>query len=218
VFRFCFQSSGMHSRRFTAKTFFLPLLLCSLALGAMNSRAAQAIALDPAASSVTFVGDSFLHSFHGEAKDITGSAELDSAAVPPVQNATLHFKTAALTTFHKERDQKMFAWLQIAVHPDATFSLQSVKLVDGDYQKAEPQHPAKFAVRGMFTLNGVKKPMVGPALGWRDKDRLVVSGEATIDTLKYGLPQIREAFMTVGTDVKVSYRFSFILPREYAAK
>ena len=29
---------------------------------------------------------------------------------------------------------------------------------------------------------------------------------------------IREAFMTVGTDVKISYRFSFILPRDYAAK
>jgi polyisoprenoid-binding protein YceI len=208
----------MHYLRPTARTFGLLLSLCSLIVEGAISRADQTIDLDPNGSSVRFVGDSFLHSFHGEAKDITGSAELDATAVPPVQKATLHFKTASLTTFHKERDQKMFAWLQIAIHPDALFSLQNVKLLEGDYQSADAQHPARFAIRGGFTLNGVKNPLVGSALGWRDKDRLIVSGETTLDTLKYGLPRIREAFMTVGTEIKVSYRFSFILPRDYSLK
>ena len=203
---------------FPAKLPFLLLFPCFHLFQGAFGRADEAIDLDPNGSSVKFVGDSFLHSFHGEAKDISGSAELDANAVPPVQKATLHFKTAALTTFHKERDQKMFAWLQIAVHPDALFSLQTVKLVEGDYQNANALHPAKFEVRGGFTLNGVRKPIIGSALGWREKDRLIVSGDTTVDTLRYGLPQIREAFMTVGTEVKVSYRFSFILPREYAAK
>ena len=201
-----------------AKSLILLLFPCSLLLQGASCRADEAIDLDPNGSSVKFVGDSFLHSFHGEAKDISGSAELDANTIPPVQKATLRFKTAALTTFHKERDQKMFAWLQIAIHPDALFALQNVKLVEGDYQTANAQHPAKFEVRGGFTFNGAKKPMIGSALGWREKDRLIVSGETTVDTLKYGLPQIREAFMTVGTEVKVSYRFSFILPRQYAAQ
>jgi len=160
----------MHYLRPTAKTCVLLLSLYSLLFEAAISRAGETIDLDPAGSSVTFVGNSFLHSFHGEAKDIIGSAELDTTAVPPVQKATLHFKTASLTTFHKARDQKMFAWLQIAIHPDALFSLQNVKLLEGDYQSADAQHPAKFAVRGGFTLNGVKNPMVGSALGWRNKD------------------------------------------------
>jgi polyisoprenoid-binding protein YceI len=181
-------------------------------------RAEQTIELDPNGSSVKFVGTSFLHSFHGEAKDISGSAELDKTAVPPVQKATLHFKTAALTTFHKERDQKMLAWLQIAAHPEALFSLQRVTSAEGDYQTANAQHPAKFEVRGGFTLNGVRRPMAGSALGWREKDRLIVSGETTVDTLRYALPQIREAFMTVGTEIKVSYRFSFILPEGYSVQ
>ena len=174
--------------------------------------------LDAKGSSLTFVGDSFLHSFHGEAKEFTGNAELDTTATPPVQRATLHFKTAALTTFHNGRDQKMRDWLKINTHPDATFSLESVKLVDGDIQKADSQHPAKFSVSGTLTLNGVKQPTGGNALGWRERDHLIVSGETTIDTLKHGLPQIREAFMTVGTNVKTTYRFAFILPAEFALK
>jgi hypothetical protein len=36
-----------------------------------------------------------------------------------------------------------------------------------------------------------------------------------IDTLAFGLPQIREMLMTVGTNVKVTYRFAFVLPREF---
>jgi polyisoprenoid-binding protein YceI len=208
----------MHSIALTARSPFSLLFLCFLLFEGPICRAGQTIDLDPSGSSVKFVGDSFLHSFHGEAKGVTGSAELDSTAIPPVQKATLQFKTAALTTFHKERDQKMFAWLQIAAHPNALFSLLSVKLVEGDYQNADAQHPAKFAVRGAFTLEGMKKPMAGSALGWRDKDRLIVSGETTVDTLQYGLPQIREMFMTVGTNIKVDYRFSFILPKEYAVK
>lgn len=174
--------------------------------------------LDPKGSTLTFVGDSFLHSFHGEAKEFTGSAELDTTAIPAVQRATLHFKTASLTTFHNGRDQKMREWLKINTHPDATFTLESVKLVDGNVQKANAQHPAKFTVSGKLNLNGVKQPTGGSALGWREGDRLIVSGETTVDTLKHGLPQIREAFMTVGTNVKTTYRFSFALPPDFALK
>jgi polyisoprenoid-binding protein YceI len=172
--------------------------------------------IDAKGSSLTFVGDSFLHTFHGEAKDIGGSAQLNTASTPPVQRATLRFKTAALTTFHKGRDEKMREWLKIEAHPDAVFTLENVKLIEGDMQKADAQHPAKFAVNGSLVLNGVKQPLGGNALGWRERNRLIVSGETTIDTLKHGLPQIREAIMTVGTNVKTSYRFAFVLPQEFA--
>jgi hypothetical protein len=135
-----------------------------------------------------------------------------------VQKATLHFKTASLTTFNKGRDQKMRDWLKIDAHPEATFSLENVKLVEGDVQHAVAANPAKFQVSGELTLNGAKQPISGSALGWREKDRLIVTGEAVVDTLKSGLPQIREAFMTVGTKVKTSYRFSFVLPVEFSVK
>lgn len=182
------------------------------------AHAGEAIPLDSAASKVTFVGESFLHNFHGEARDISGNADLDRTASPPLQKATLHFKTAALTTFHNERDHKMRDWLKIEAHPDATFQLDQVKLVDGDITKAGASLPAKFSVRGSFTFNGVKQQLEGSAQGWREKDRVIVTGDTVVDTLKHGLPQIREAFMTVGTAVKVSYRFAFVLPIDLAVK
>jgi polyisoprenoid-binding protein YceI len=199
----------------------IPLtIVCGFLLQSSASlfAASQTLPLDPKASSLTFVGDALLHSFHGEARNFTGNAVLDTDATPPVQKATLRFKTAALTTFHNGRDKKMWEWLKVDTHPDATFALENVKLVEGDGQKADAGHPAKFQVSGTLTLNGVKQPITGNALGWREKDRLIVSGDTVVDTLKYGLPQVREALLTVGTNVKTSYRFAFILPPEFALK
>ncbi|MEP6668407.1 MAG: YceI family protein [Chthoniobacter sp.] len=180
--------------------------------------ASQTLPLDAKGSSLTFVGDATLHSFKGEAKEFTGSATLDTEATPPVQKATLRFKTAALTTFNDKRDKNMRDWLKVEVHPDVTFTLENVKLVEGDIQKADLQHPAKFTVNGVLVLNGEKQPFGGPAAGWREKDRLIVTGDAVIDTLKFGLPQIRQAVLTVATKVKTSYRFSFALPPAYTLK
>ena len=47
-------------------------------------------------------------------------------------------------------------------------------------------------------------------------DRVIVAGETTVDTMKHGLPQIREMVLTVGKNVKTTFRFSFVLPRDYA--
>lgn len=173
---------------------------------------AESLALDPKASSLTFVGESFLHSFHGEASELSGSADVDATAVPPVQKASLDFKTTKLTTFNAERDKKMKDWLHVDIHPDATFMLERVKPISGDYKTADASHPAAFSVKGTLALNGVKQPLSGTALGWREKNRLVVSGSAVVNTLEFGLPQIRMAVITVGTNIQTSYRFSFILP------
>ena len=191
----------------------------ALALLAGGTVRGESLPLDPKNSSVTFVGESLLHNFHGEARAFTGSAELDPNAVPPIQKATLNFKTATLTTFHGERDQKMRDWLNVSVHPDASFHLESVRLLGGDFKTATPAQPARFAVSGTFTFNGVRQPLAGAAQGWREQGRVVVAGETTVDTLKHGLPQIRQAaVLTVGTDVKVAYRFAFVLPAEFALR
>jgi polyisoprenoid-binding protein YceI len=90
------------------------LLLAYLAGAAVYG---ETLPLDPKGSSLTFTGESFLHNFHGEAKEFSGNAEFERDAVPPIQKAALHFKTAALTTFHQQRDQNMREWLNIKVHP-----------------------------------------------------------------------------------------------------
>lgn len=197
--------------------------LSGLTLGAFlvvarisNAADANALPLDPKASSVKFFCESLLHNFHGEAREMSGSASVDEQAVPPIQNASLHFKLGTMTTFIKDRDSKMYDWLKVNANPEAVFELKRVKPVGGDYKSADAQHPAEFKVVGTFTLNGVSQPLEGMAKGWREKDRLVVCGDSVIDTLKFGLPQIRMAVLTVGTNVKVSYNFSFALPAVYA--
>ncbi len=176
----------------------------------------ETLPLDPKGSSLTFDGEAFLHNFRGEAKEFNGNAVLDREAVPPIQRATLHFEMAGLTTFNEQRDLNMRTWLNIKVHPEATFQLESVKVLTGDYKTASPAQPAKFAVFGTLTLNGVKQPLSGIAQGWRENDRVIVAGETTVDTMKYGLPQIREMVLTVGKNVKTAFRFSFVLPSDYA--
>jgi polyisoprenoid-binding protein YceI len=189
-----------------------------LAYLAGSAASGETLSLDPQGSSLTFIGEAFLHNFHGEAKEFSGSAEFERDAVPPIQKATLHFKTAALTTFSQQRDQNMRDWLNIKVHPDATFQLESVKVLAGDYKAASRSQPAKFEVRGTLTLNGVRQPLSGTAQGWREKDRVIITGETTIDTSRHGLPQIKEAMLTVGRNVKTAYRFSFVLPPDYSEK
>ncbi len=192
-----------------------PWIIFAVIVSSVFPAAGEDIPLDARKSSVSFVGEAFLHRFRGEARDLSGQASIDANAVPPVQKATLHFKTTALTTFNDQRDQKMRDWLQVTGHPEATFQLESVQLLAGDVQQAEAGNPAKFRVTGTFTFHGVTRPITGNASGWRQDDRLLVSGSVAIDTLTFRLPQIREMFMTVGNNVKVSYRFAFVLPRGY---
>ena len=71
---------------------------------------------------------------------------------------------------------------------------------------------------GTLTLNGVKKRVSGEASGWREKDHVVVTGDLVVNTLQFRLPQVRMMVLTVATDVKTHYRFSFVLPPALALK
>jgi len=195
-------------------SFLLITLLLSTQFASASSP--DELALDPKGSTVKFFCESFLHNFHGETREISGNAIVSSESAPPIQNATLHFKLGTMTTFIKDRDAKMYEWLKVNANPEAVFQLQAVKLIGGDDKTADSRHPGEFHVTGVLTLNGVAQPLEGTAKGWREKDRLIVSGEALLDTLKFGLPQIRMAVLTVGTNVKTAYTFSFILPPGYA--
>ncbi len=178
------------------------------------ARAQTEVPLDPKDSFVRFVGESFLHNFEGKAGSFAGTAVFDaaSASTPSLQHATLNFKTASLTTFHAERDRKMDDWLGIPLHPSASFRLDSVKAIEGGYLKATADHPARYQVTGTFLLNDKGEPLSGEAQAWTENGKLIVTGKIDVDTLKHGLPQIREGFMTVGTKVHVEYRFAFALP------
>lgn len=193
-------------------------VFCSALFVGNVVHAATTLPLEAAESSFKFTGKSFLHSFQGQARDISGSASLSPGAVPFVQNAELVFKTAELTTFNKDRDSKMKDWLHMEAHPSIVFRLKKVAPISGDYKTATVDTPGKFSVTGVLSINGIEQTITEEATGWREKNHLVVTGLTVIDTLKFGLPQIRLAVITVATDVKAEYKFSFGLPPEFSLK
>ena len=167
--------------------------------------------LDVKQSSLKFTGHAFMHDFNGEAKQFSGSAQVD-AGKPAVESAKIDVKAARMTTFEGERDRDMLAWLHVDVNPDLSFRLTRVTLVNGDPAHATKDHPAHFAVEGIFTLNHVSKPLEAQADGWREGGLLVVTGKTKVDTASHGLPIIKKFFMTVGKDVDVDFHLAFDLP------
>jgi hypothetical protein len=60
----------------------------------------------------------------------------------------------------------------------------------------------KVFVAGALTKKGVEQPVLEEVLGWRQRNRRVVTEQAATNTFKCGPPQIRLAVIAVATDVK----------------
>jgi polyisoprenoid-binding protein YceI len=190
------------------------LLSVALTLCLTNVLPAVEVPLDVKQSSLKFIGHSFLHDFKGEAKQFSGSAEMDTQIPSVVSTAKIDIQAAKLTTFESERDRNMFDWLHIDVNPDITFHLTKVTLVSGDPAHATKDHPAQFTVEGQFTLNKIATPLQAQAEGWREGSLLVVTGTTKVDTASHDLPIVKKLFMTVGKDVDIDFHLAFDLPPE----
>ena len=170
--------------------------------------------LDVHASTLKFTGHAFLHDFEGEARNFSGSAQVDPKNPLLVQSAEIDISSAKLTTFEDARDRNMYQWLQVTVNPDIRFQLAKVKLIQGDAFHATKEAPARFMVSGFFTLNKITKPLETEATGWREGKRLIVDGKTQIDTAAHGLPEVKTLFLTVGKDVDITFHLAFDLPAE----
>jgi polyisoprenoid-binding protein YceI len=168
--------------------------------------------LDVRASSLKFTGHAFLHDFEGEAKEFSGSAQLDTKDSSLVHGAEIDISSAKLTTFEDTRDRNMYTWLQVTVNPDIRFQLTKVKLVQGDGLHATKATPARFKIGGLFTLNKVSKPLETEALARREGKLLVAEGKTQIDTAAHGLPEVKTLFLTVDKQVDIAFHLVFALP------
>jgi len=193
---------------------FSPLYLGLLTLLLPDFAHSADAPLDQKQSSLKFTGHAFLHDFNGEAKEFTGSAQVDSSKPELVTGAKIEIQAAKMTTFESTRDQNMFQWLRVQATPEISFDLTRVISMDGKpaVATAIKNSPSKFLVSGNFTLNNVAKPLQAEALSWREGKYLVVTGTTSIDTTAHGLPIIKQFFMTVDKDVDVSFHLVFDLP------
>ncbi len=193
------------------------LLSLLFLLGTRTIHAGE-VPLDTPASSLKFTGHAFLHDFHGEAKVFNGHAEVDLALPEAIRSASLDIAAAKMTTFVDARDRNMENWLHADANPDIQFELTKVKLLQGDAAGASKAQPARFAVTGSFRLNKIARPLFTEVTGWREGQELIVTGTAKINTPDYGLPEIRQFFMTVDPQVDIEFRLVFDLPPELRAK
>lgn len=182
-------------------TFFNGALLC-----------AQEIPLDVKASSLKFTGHAFLHDFNGEALPFTGTAQVNPNEPQIVTSAKITFKTPDMTTFESARDKNMKQWLEVEANPNIVFLLKSVNSLSDRPKDATKAKPADFHVLGELELHHQKHSVEGTAIGWREGSMLVVTGSTSINTEDYGLPQIRQLFLTVDKKVDITYRLVFDLP------
>jgi len=181
---------------------------------AAGAASALDVPLDQKQSSLKFTGHAFLHDFNGEAPQFSGSAQLDAGQSAIVLGARIDIQAARMTTFESARDRTMLGWLHVDTNPEMRFQLTKVKPVKGDPAGATRNHPSVFLVAGDFTLNKTTKPLETQAQGWREGGWLVVTGTTKINTADYGLPEIRQFFMTVEKQVDVAFRLVFDLPPE----
>jgi polyisoprenoid-binding protein YceI len=197
----------------TCGTFFA-LLAALAATLAGTARAADA-PLDVKLTTLKFTGHAFLHSFAGQAKDFEGGAQVDPTNPNYVTAAVIDIATARMTTFESTRDHNMKKWLDADANPRIEYRLEKIDCLTG-IPVATEEHPATFKVEGDFTLNRATRPLAAKVTAWRDKGLLIVTGTATINTMDYGLPIIRQMFMTVDRNVDVSFRLVFDLPADAA--
>jgi polyisoprenoid-binding protein YceI len=170
------------------------------------------VPLDAQASTLTFTGHAFLHDFHGEAKSFEGAAQIDATRPELVRGATIVIAAAKMTTFVDARDHNMDAWLHVETNPEIRFDLTRLTPLQGDLAHATKAQPALFAVSGTFTLNRVGKALETKAAAWREGRELIVEGTTTIDTTAYGLPIVRQFFLTVDKQVDIAFHLVFDLP------
>ena len=168
--------------------------------------------LDPAQTKIGFIGHATLHDFEGAARDITGNAQVDSANSNFVTGAKVTVATATMTTFSDGRDKNMRDWLHIDAHPKIGFHLAKIVRTASGVISGPSTNAPRFDVMGEFTLDGSTKPLHATASGWIDGHTLIVDGTTKIDTTEYGLPIVKEFFLTVDKNVDVTFHLVFNLP------
>jgi polyisoprenoid-binding protein YceI len=185
------------------------VLACLIAVQLLHGQEAP---LDVKASSIKFTGHAFMHDFTGEPKKFTGFAQMSPTAPQMVTSAKILIQAAAMTTFEDARDKNMKTWLQVNADPDIVFTLTKVKPFAGEPRLATEKAPARFSIEGELLLHGKKHGLSDMADGWRTGSFLIVSGKTSVNTEDYGLPQIRQFFLTVDKKVDITYRLVFDLP------
>lgn len=144
-----------------------PLLFALLATPAV----ARDWQVDPAASTLGFVGTQMGSDFEGEFQSWQADITFDPEALADAR-VEVTVDTSSAVTFNADRDGQIGSatWFDVASFPTATFVAEDFERAGGD----------EFVAQGTLTLKGVSEPVSLPFTLEIDGERAHVRGETTV--------------------------------------
>lgn len=141
--------------------------------------------------------------FTSMAQQFEARVDLDPETLE-VREAVCSFHFADLDSEEAKRDQKMLRWMESEAYPDGAFTLKEVRR-NGD----------QWVGTGTFTMHGQSREIEVPFTVERDGDKVILDGQAEMDTREWGLPKIRLFIFTVQTVIRPHFHLegTFDLPR-----
>lgn len=163
----------------------------------------QRFALDPATSSIRFLGESTLHDFEGVAKSMGGEVRVDPAAVGASAGGMIWVDAKTLDTDNSSRDEDMRETLKADRYPRIFFWLDRAEgtLVDWN---------GKLQTSGRFDVSGVEAPRSfrlaitpGPQGGFHAK------GKSKLSLAEHKLEPPSVLFISMDDAVEVRFDVEF---------
>ncbi len=155
----------------------------------------------PQESTIVFLADSTLHSFHGRVKDAEGFAEGDMEHLGETAAGVLKVKVKSMTTDYKARDAAMIESLEAEKYPFIVFSVKRA-LVSS---LSEDKLRARIELTGELNLHGVKKEIEIPAEAtWADA-RIYIKGKKELSLKDFRINTASFLFFKVKDKVVVEF-------------
>ena len=205
------------------------LLAAILVAGASpDSTGAERYEADLAAGRVTIEGTSTLHDWHAEGRHVEGYVlvqEHEIASLWTNNNPSLHelaptvrveIPVASLTSGKRGLDEKMHEALKADTHSLITYRLGSAKIITRQTTQVDDADGSlTIDTKGVLTVAGVEREVDIPMQVKRvPKDRLEVSGEASLRMTEFGIDPPRAMLGAIRAGDEVHVHWTWVLTRD----
>jgi polyisoprenoid-binding protein YceI len=155
------------------------------------------LAIDPAASSLTFTVSRPGETVEGSAAEFSGEVRYDPGD-PARSEVTLTVRAASMRTGNRIRDRRMRGiHLEVGKHPEIVFRSTAIRVGEAG---------RKALLEGILDLHGVERTILFPAAIRYDNGSLAAEGELVLRLSDHGIPIPRFLWMVLDDEVRVRFR------------
>lgn len=179
-----------------------PLVFAALLVPRPTLGQGVPLRVDRAASRFDIAVKATVGSFTGHLRAFTADVTTDPDG-RRVESASFRCDFTAISTGNDHRNRDMDAWQETGRFPQVSFVLTSLESARGGLQTAS----------GRLRLHGVERTIQFPVSISSAHGRMIIDGDATLDTRDFGLPIIRKFWaLTVNPVVHVHFHLEGDLP------